>query len=181
MPDINHSIYVLCDDFLVHLQTLEYNLIKQGYEFHDPLQWACDVNLVPSAGGYLIRMWQLLRIDREGLIHMWASAFFYLNSLMLLRRVSINARNFGTMMVGALILAMKMEYDIPYDNKSFAILTTNHLPTGIINAIEDLFINECGLTNEEVTDSTSPFPVICGAHDLYLGYVLTINKIFNGV
>ncbi len=173
--DFKKNVYTICDQLLVRFQDGEDRMRNSGYEFRDPFKTAHDGNLVPSAAAYMLKMYDLMCcIDLDGIIHTWAAAFFYLSMLIELRQVSVNPRNFGTMMTGALMLAIKFEYDIPYDNKSFAKLTTNRLPTAVINSIEDIFMMACGLT-----EGMFSFPVICGQDPLYLAYASDIKTLFN--
>jgi hypothetical protein len=122
------------------------------------------------------------------------AALFYMFEA-LSRNMYIDSFNFGVILVGSLMLAMKAECDKPYTNSSFAFLA--HLPLNTINRIERMILGACFIVDNEFTPEppqdedrakvwhrwieANPFPVNFYDNEVYKMMHAKIEYLFEDV
>ncbi len=90
----------------------------------------------------------------EQLLTSLSGALYYLYMLAGMRHIEVNFCNYGTLLLGALLMSMKIHCDRPFDNAQFMALT-NLKHVARVNEIEHMFIRLCGFFGDDA--NFSPF------------------------
>lgn len=185
-------------DWLANWAVIELQQLQLAYpniKKHDVTANIPMYGHVVNPNSLLRRYFKLMYgLSYDDRISILAGALFYMYEAMA-RKVYIDSQNFGKLLIGALLLAMKMECDKPYDNLSFAFLA-DRLSVVTINKIERMFLGACFITKNEFTPNPpkdaheadawqrwvedNPFPVNYYASPIYTVMRLKIEYLFQG-